>query len=602
MEITIKLQLFLFAFLFTAPVLIAQKSCEDLPLPEEHVALHLDRNLFLAGETIWFKAWCFLDGQLNQEMSKVLYVEIFDETEKVIAQEKYLLTNNKANGSILIPEDVPSKHYYLKAYTRYMRNFSPNEFHYQQLTIVNPFIEGESISVVKSEEPKLKGYTSTQHYVPDVLEKSLQVKLEKEKYQPRAQINFQINNIKPITAELSATVRMQGLGNQPSGEILLQNPWLLASCQEDPFCRTAYPMESQLINSVDEIAQKMEDSLSSKQLQWRPETRGLTISGLVQNRREKKIRGALSMVSVLQETPMIYMGTTDEEGAFTICLHGMQQQKDLFVGTPNGKNRILIRNEFDTKFPEIATIPLQFDSSRHVLLESLNLNQQLERIYAKGKTQAVFEVDQLNVVSTNIMAPDRRVVLADFIKMATMSEVFEEITPGVLLRKKDGKETLHVFNSKTQTRYESPLVLLDNVPVFDIPELLKVDPSKIEAIEIYNSDYYLGDYTIGAMISIVSKTDDFAGYDWGKQAAFTKFKTFAVTQPFEQVLHSEGSHQPDFRPVLYWQPSLRLKQQKSSETISIYAPDRPGVYEILVQGFTDGGLPCMGHVSFEVVN
>ena len=132
-------------FFVSAIQLQAQSPCGEGPLPQEHVTLHLDRNVCLAGETIWFKAWCFLDGQRDQEMSKVLYVEIFDETQKAIVQEKYLLNGHKAAGSFRIPEDAPSKYYFLKAYTRYMRNFSSTSFHYQQMIIVNPFIEGGSI-------------------------------------------------------------------------------------------------------------------------------------------------------------------------------------------------------------------------------------------------------------------------------------------------------------------------------------------------------------------------------------------------------------------------------------------------------------------------
>ena len=143
--------------------------------------------------------------------------------------------------------------------------------------------------------------------------------------------------------------------------------------------------------------------------------------------------------------------------------------------------------------------------------------------------------------------------------------------------------------------------MLDNVPIFDIPELLEIDPAKIEAIEIYKSNYILGDYTIGSIISIISKTDDFAGYEWEERVAFTSFDGFAIPQTFKRVIHTETSHYPDFRPVLYWQPEMQFEQQQNSETISIYAPDQPGTYEILVQGYTPSGEPCWGHVTFEVV-
>ncbi len=601
MKLTIKIAVLIFAFFLGIFQIQAQLPCDDLPLPQEHVAIHLDRNICLAGETIWFKAWCFLDGQLDQKMSKVLYVEIFDEAQKVIVQEKFLLNKNKAIGSIQIPEDVRSKHYFLKAYTRYMRNFSTANFHYQQLTIVNPFIEGGSIQAKEIGTEDSYSNTAAQPYADSAPEQKLQIKLKKEKYEAREQIYFQIKSLKPIIADLSTVVRMPGLGNQPRQNVVNQNEWLLAACLEDPFCRQAYAKENQFTDLQNWKDQKNAPSLTTDQLQWLPETRGLAISGVVQNKKSENVAGALSMVSVLQKRPLLYMGTTDEDGAFTICLHDMQDQKDLFVGTPNEHNNVLIRNDFDSSFPEMTAVPLQYDSTLHSLLEALNLHQQLERNFPQNKREAVFKSNRLNSTATNLLAPDRRIVLDDFIKMKTMSEVFTEITTGVQLRKKEGKATLSVFNSEQQRMYDSPLVLLDNVPVYDIPELLKIDPAKIEAIEIFNTDYFLGDYTIGAIISIISKTDNFAAYQWGEQAAFTKFKTFSIAQPFEQVVHEAKNHFPDFRPVLYWQPNIQLTQRKVSESISIFAPDRPGVYEILVQGFTETGETCMGYITFEVL-
>ena len=573
----------------------AQLPCKDLTLPKERITLQLDRNICLAGEAIWFKAWCFLDGKLDVEMSKVLYVEIFDETQKSIVQEKFLLDNNKAIGSIQIPEDAASKYYFLRAYTRYMRNFSSAEFHYQQVTIVNPLIENESIEVQETKLTKLFAKAKKQEdtYIPP--NRLVKVELEKDSYQPRQKINFQVSTSAAINADFSAVVRMQGLGNQPNQQVTLNNGWLIPDCMEDPSCKLAYDLDSTPVLSLDEQEE------NSSHLQWLPETRGLTISGLIQNKEKKPIENALSIVSILQEEPMLYMGMTDTKGAFTICLHDMKDQKNLFVGTPNDKNTVLIRNDFDSNFPEITTVPLRFDSTTHALLKALNLHQQLKQTYPKNKTQFVFQNKAFEIPFSNILGPDRRVLLADFIEMSTMSEVFEEITSGVLVRKKDGKPSLSVFNSKQQKTYDSPLVLLDNVPVYNISELLKIAPSKIEAIEIYNTNYFLGNFTLGAIISIISKTDDFAAYNWSDQGAFAKFKTYSVTQPFEEVLHSDNSHFPDFRPVLYWQPSLEFTQKERKQSISIYAPDRPGIYEILIQGFTNSGDLCYAYAAFEVV-
>ncbi len=600
MNLLNKISILISTFLLGAIQLSAQSSCEDVILPQEHVVLHLDRNVCLAGETLWFKAWCMLDGKVEQNLSKVLYVELFDESQEVIVQEKYLLSNNKAAGSFRIPEDVPSKYYFLRAYTRYMRNFSSSYYHYQQLTIVNPLIEGGSISTHSLESDDEGIASLDQQKALNIDPIPIQIELQKEIYQVREKISFHLKGISPITAELSTSVRLQGLGNLPSEKVIKHNNWLKSSCQEDPYCRQFAQEEGFTLDLPDAFKTKKTLPRKIDQLQWPAETRGLTISGLVQDDQKDNITGAVTMVSVLQKTPLLYMGTTDEQGNFTVPLHHLQDQKDLFVGTPKENNTVLIRNDFDSKYPKVASVPIRYDSVLHSLLEFLNLQQQLERIYPKNASKSVYENDRLNIASTNIVEPDSRIVLGDFVKLSTMTEVFREITPGVRLHKKEGKENLSVFNFEQQKWYDSPLILLDNVPVFDIEELLKVNPAKVVALEVYNSDYILGDYVIGAIVSIITSTDDFANYQWGEQIAFTTFKAFSPPKAFEQVLHTENSHYPDYRPVLYWQPDVILNEEKVGETISFYTPDRPGIYEILVQGLTNKGEPCFGHVTFEV--
>mgnify|MGYP006267817293 CR=1 FL=1 len=575
----------------------AQAPCDTLPLPKERVALHLDRNVCLAGETLWFKAWCFLEGKLEREISKVLYVEIFDETGKAIIQEKYRLNNNTAAGAIPIPEDVPGKYYFLRAYTRYMRNFSPAGFHYQQLVIANPYIEHGKIQAPAGATLGSAAGPPSRPPRPAAAH-PLRIAMEEKQYQPREEIKFEVRSPEPLSATLSATVRLQGLSAPPHPEVLHLNPWLAASCREDPFCRL--PGDAKRLSPVLPEGPGVENKQAGS-LTWLPETRGLTVSGFIRNERGENLADAPLLVAVVQESPMLHIGATDEKGAFTVALQNMQYQKGLLVGTPNKKGEVFIQNDFDPRLPDISPAPLMFDSSLHRLLEALYLHQQVTQVYPVPENQPAFQPRPFTLPPTNLLAPDRRFVLADYIEVPTLSEVFNEITAGVALRKEEGRPELAVFNPAEQEWVEAPLVLLDNVPVFDTKALLDIDPAEVQAIEVFESDYILGDYTVEAAVSVKTQTKDFAGYQWGGQAAFTTFKGFAAPRAFAQVVDQGKRHHPDFRPVLYWQPGLRLRPGQASEAIAVLAPDRPGVYEVVVRGFTRSGASCFGYTTFEVV-
>jgi hypothetical protein len=107
---------------------------------QEKLYAHLDRSFYLTGETMWFKLY-YVDGTFNRslDLSKVAYVEILDRTSKALVQTKVGLTSGHGNGSLFLPASLPSGEYQVRAYTRWMRNFGPESFFQESITIINPF-------------------------------------------------------------------------------------------------------------------------------------------------------------------------------------------------------------------------------------------------------------------------------------------------------------------------------------------------------------------------------------------------------------------------------------------------------------------------------
>lgn len=107
---------------------------------QEKVFVHLDRPLYLVGETIWFKTFC-VDASLHQplDMSKVAYLEVLDKEHNPVLQTKISLEEGKGFGSVFIPPFLQSGHYSVRSYTNWMKNFSPDFYFETTITIVNPF-------------------------------------------------------------------------------------------------------------------------------------------------------------------------------------------------------------------------------------------------------------------------------------------------------------------------------------------------------------------------------------------------------------------------------------------------------------------------------
>lgn len=107
---------------------------------QEKLFVHTDQAFYLTGETLWFKAY-YVDGTRHQplDVSKVAYIELLNKEHKSVLQTKVALSTDGGNGTLFLPTSLNSGTYLLRAYTNWMKNFSPGFFFEKTLTIVNPF-------------------------------------------------------------------------------------------------------------------------------------------------------------------------------------------------------------------------------------------------------------------------------------------------------------------------------------------------------------------------------------------------------------------------------------------------------------------------------
>lgn len=111
---------------------------------QEKIYLHTDKNFYLAGEIVWFKAY-YVDGALHRPMdlSNVAYVEILDRSYKPVLQTKISLTSKGGQGSFYLPLTLNSDNYILRAYTNWMKNSGAAAFFEKRICIVNTMKSAE---------------------------------------------------------------------------------------------------------------------------------------------------------------------------------------------------------------------------------------------------------------------------------------------------------------------------------------------------------------------------------------------------------------------------------------------------------------------------
>ena len=108
--------------------------------PQEKIYVHLDRSYYSSGETIWIKAY-LVAGPLHEPspLSQIIYIELFDQRQKVVQTTRLLADQSSAGGYISLPDTLSTGNYTIRAYTQWMTNFNEDYFfHITSYLIIDP--------------------------------------------------------------------------------------------------------------------------------------------------------------------------------------------------------------------------------------------------------------------------------------------------------------------------------------------------------------------------------------------------------------------------------------------------------------------------------
>jgi len=113
---------------------------------QEKIFVHTDKEMYLAGEIIWFKLY-YTSAGTNKllDLSKIAYVEVIDKNQKPVLQVKISIEKGTGSGSLYLPVSLTSGNYQFRAYTNWMKNFSPDYFFNKNISIINSLLKPEKL-------------------------------------------------------------------------------------------------------------------------------------------------------------------------------------------------------------------------------------------------------------------------------------------------------------------------------------------------------------------------------------------------------------------------------------------------------------------------
>lgn len=113
----------------------------------EKVYLHIDRVNYNSSDDIWFKAYV-IDPSTNKLSGNTnnLHVELIAPDSKIILSHKLKISGGVGNSDFHLNDSIPSGRYRIRAYTNYMRNYDEQFFFLKEITVVNPYDEGQGLN------------------------------------------------------------------------------------------------------------------------------------------------------------------------------------------------------------------------------------------------------------------------------------------------------------------------------------------------------------------------------------------------------------------------------------------------------------------------
>ncbi len=544
-----------FVFLVSLPLSsqAEQSGLNYSQIPElsgEKIRLFTDRNIYCVNEKICFTAdYSCIDELDTLSWSSVLYVELISWNGNRLARMKLKLTRPATSGSMEIPGNMPSGNYYLRAYTKWMRNYSANDYAYLPVKIVNPFRTETDEGPAERPAP---ADAVTLNPVQKTLINSVSCIPGKNEYKPgeKAEVQIQVNDMKLIDF--------------------------------DRYCISVVK-----IGAIDTTIKSYEPGPTSTAgnlpyIEYLPEIRGITISGeLIDNSTRLPAKEVMVSLSETRHGEHFALYRTNDRGRFIFSLPDMQGEHDFFIHAES-PSEILIDHGFCSQPVKLPYLAFSLNGGETDFVKEMVINQQLSERYLPGK-DTLTDSQPTKAESLVFYGSRKSIYYTDkYIELPNVEEfVYEIIMEATIIRQK-GKASF-ISMRRPDFAYYLPLVLMDNIPVDNDEGLLKTPLNRIERVEAVNMNYVVGGTVYNGIMSFYSRNNDFAGLDLSKNSMFFAYELYSDTDSgYDLHAGLYDSRIPDRRNLLYWNPDIHLSPEELT-TISFFTSDCTGDYVVFIR-------------------
>lgn len=517
-------------------------------LEKKHFALFSDRDTYASGETLFLKVVAPSD-----EPSGVVKVDLINSAGKIVVEISKKLTNQQADGFIYLPDSLSSGFYLLGTTTKIS-----SELTFKEIYVSNRFTGIPETGLALG--PKI----TNQIVEKEVPEMQIQGLVQGYKARDLARVTLRLPD---------------SFISQISGNLLLSVSQTTPGYNPATFSANLQPLKDTVI-----------------------EKDGVIVEGIVKDLKTgEPFKNGLIFMSIPDSLPRFDFFLTDTDGRFNFNLDNYYGNIPVVVqGFDKNEKRVI---KIAVKHPEVMTSGLPDFESRTVTPE-------LRKIAEKNNDAITFSkiFNQKEISIQPVQMPKKEsypfyglaksVVYPNlFIDLPDFTEISRELLTGVKFRAYNRIPTLQIFNSSQHTYFnDSPLLLLDGIPVRDLSVIKNLGSKEIKRVEIIQSERHYGNLTFPGVLAIYSAKADYLRPVESDELVRLNVEGIQPEASLNTVLDQKESI-PDLRRVLLWEPSIKPEQ---SINLDFKVSDIQGSYKLLIRGTTRDGSVFYKEQSFEV--
>ncbi|MFD0999749.1 hypothetical protein ACFQ21_10540 [Ohtaekwangia kribbensis] len=350
-----------------------------------------------------------------------------------------------------------------------------------------------------------------------------------------------------------------------------------------------------------------DDVVASKYpaINFLPEYRGHIVKGMVRNADGSIARGILTYAAAPGKITRLYGSRSNDKGEVYYEMQKSSGSANIVLQTNptrDSTHRIEILSPFASDFASIAIPPLHLSSSHAQALLDRSVALQVQDVYYRDQFEklASREADS----SAFYGPPDEKYILDAFTRFPVMEEVMREYVPGVMVRKrKDGFHFMVIDHVHKDVFNDTPLIMLDGVPIFDEDEIMAFNPLRVRKLEVVTKRYYLGPLSFPGIVSYTTYQGDLGGFQLNPKSVKMNYEGLQLQREFYlpryESQQQRQSRMPDQRTLLYWNPSA-VTNADGTLQLEFYTSDQSGNFRIVVEGMTADGLTGSNAAGFTV--